>query len=155
MKVILPGSYDPVTIGHLEIIKKAASLYSKVYAVAFINPQKKYMFTKEERVAMLKLAAENLENVTIDSSDGYVIDYMREHGIEKIVKGYRNQDDLDYEKAQAEWNLKNGGYETEFWLCESKFADVSSTRARAVIGEGGDFLELLPPKVADFIKNRS
>ncbi|MBP3582537.1 MAG: adenylyltransferase/cytidyltransferase family protein, partial [Clostridia bacterium] len=87
--VILPGSYDPVTIGHLDIIKRAAEEYERVYAVIFINPNKSYRFSLDDRVRMLMIATEGLENVLVSYSTGLVIDYMREHEIDKIVKGYR------------------------------------------------------------------
>ena len=154
MGVILPGSYDPVTLGHLEIIKKAAELYEEVYAVVFINPDKEYMFSIEERVSMLMLATDNLKNVIVSYSTGYVIDYMREHGIEKIIKGYRNEKDLEYEKLQADWNYKNGGYETELWQCDSEYSGVSSTLARRAIKEGKDLSGLLPQSVIEYIAKR-
>ena len=153
MSVILPGSYDPPTLGHLEIIKKAAKLYDEVYVVVFINPDKKYTFSVSERVSMLMLATDELENVIVSYSDGYVIDYMREHGIEKIIKGYRNSLDLEYEKKQAEWNLAHGGYETELWLSEEKYSEISSTEARRRIREGSDLSEILPPSVIEYINN--
>lgn len=152
--VILPGSYDPVTNGHLEIIKRAALTYDEVYVVVFINPKKKYTFTTEERVSMLMLATEELDNVLVSYSDGLVIDYMREHGIEKIVKGYRNEQDLAWEREQAEYNLKNGGYETELWLCRDEMKEVSSTEARRLIREGGDLSEILPEAVVNYIKSK-
>ena len=105
---ILPGSYDPVTLGHIAVIERAAREYDEVYVVAFINPDKKYAFSVEERVAMLMLATDHLPNVLVSYSDGLVIDYMREHGIEKIVKGYRNDTDYAYEQRQAEWNKAHG-----------------------------------------------
>lgn len=152
--VILPGSYDPVTNGHLEIIKRAALTFDEVYVVVFINPKKKYTFTTEERVSMLMLATEELDNVLVSYSDGLVIDYMREHGIEKIVKGYRNEQDLAWEREQAEFNLINGGYETELWLCRNEMKEVSSTEARRLIREGGDLSAILPEAVINYIKSR-
>ncbi len=152
--VILPGSYDPVTNGHLEIIKRAALTFDEVYVVAFINPKKKYTFTAEERVSMLMLATEEIDNVLVSYSDGLVIDYMRDHGIEKIVKGYRNEQDLAWEREQAKYNLENGGYETELWLCRDEMKDVSSTEARRLIREGGDLSEILPEAVINYIKSK-
>lgn len=151
--VILPGSYDPVTVGHLEIIKRAAALYDEVYVVAFVNPKKNYTFSVEERVKMLILATDELENVLVSYSGGYVIDYMREHGIEKIVKGYRNDEDLKWEREQAEYNLKNGGFETELWLCQDEMKDVSSTAVRELLKSGKSASDLLPEAVENYIKS--
>ena len=153
MKVILPGSYDPITVGHLDIIKRASELYDEVYAVAFINPKKQYRFSADDRVRMLALATEELDNVLVSYSDGLVIDYMREHGIHKIVKGYRNDVDLEYERAQAEWNKAHGGYETELIKCRDGFDLISSTRVRETLDEGGELGELLPPSVEAYIRS--
>lgn len=152
--VILPGSYDPVTLGHLEIIRRAAEEYEEVYAVAFVNPRKEYTFTVEERVKMLILATDELDNVLVSYSGGLVIDYMREHEITKIIKGYRNDEDLEYEKVQARWNLENGGYETELWRSEAEYENISSTEARKRIKEGADLSAILPKKVIEFIRSR-
>ncbi|MBO7304434.1 MAG: pantetheine-phosphate adenylyltransferase [Clostridia bacterium] len=151
--VILPGSYDPVTLGHLEIIRRAAEKYDEVYVVAFINPDKKYTFTLDERVKMLMLATDGLDNVLVSYSTGRVVDYMREHGIEKIVKGYRNDVDLAYERMQAEYNLKEGGYETELWLAGESMKSISSTEAREKINRGEELCGILPEKVISFINN--
>ena len=151
MKVILPGSYDPITLGHLDVILRAAELYGEVYVVAFINPAKKYMFSPEERVQMLALATEGIAGVTVGFSEGRVVDYMREHGIERIVKGYRNTADLEYEKAQAEYNLQHGGFETELILASPEYESISSTLARERIKSGGSLSGILPENVISFI----
>ena len=152
--VILPGSYDPVTLGHLAIIKKVASEYEEVYAVIFVNPNKTYTYSLEDRVKMLLLATDELENVMVSYSNGLVIDYMREHDIELIIKGYRNDTDLAYEKEMADWNLKMGGYETKLIKCAPEYEDISSTLARELIKDNGNIYDILPKKVADFIKSR-
>ena len=153
MKVILPGSYDPVTKGHLDIIKRAAEKYEEVYVVAFVNPNKKYRFSVNERVSMLMLATEELENVLVSYSDGLVIDYMRDHGIDRIVKGYRTDADLPWECEQAEWNLKHGGVETELWKCNEGLEDISSTAVRTALNEGNSISDLVPEKVLEYIKD--
>ena len=153
MSVILPGSYDPVTLGHLDVIKRAAREYDEVYAVIFTNPEKTYTFSLEDRVKMLILATDELDNVLVSYSSGLVIDYMREHGIEKIIKGYRNDEDLEYEKRQAEWNLKNGGFETELWQADEEKREISSTLAREMIKNGENLSQILPEKVISFIEN--
>jgi len=153
MKAIVPGSYDPVTIGHLDIIKRAARLYDTVYAVVFINPEKKYRFAVEDRVRMLTLAADRIPNVIVSYSDGLVIDYMKEHGIQKIVKGYRNDTDLEYEKKQATWNKDHGGYDTELIKCRPELAAVSSTKVREALDNGEDLTDLVPEEVKNYIEN--
>ena len=150
--VILPGSYDPPTLGHLDMITRAAEQYSEVYAVIFQNPEKKYTFSLDERTRMLILATDHLENVLVSSSSGLVIDYMREHGISKIIKGFRNETDLEYEKKQAEWNMRNGGYETELWPADEALAHVSSTLARKKILDGEDLSDVLPKDVCLYLK---
>lgn len=152
MRVIMPGSYDPVTLGHLEMIEKVAERYEEVYVVVFINPDKHYKFSIEDRVKMLMLATDHIDNVLVSYSTGLVIDYMREHGIEKIVKGYRGDCDLEYEKKQAEYNLKHGGYETELILCRDEIKSISSTLARKAIDNGEDLDKILPKSVAEFIQ---
>jgi pantetheine-phosphate adenylyltransferase len=150
--VIVPGSFDPPTLGHLEIIRRAAEEYKEVYAVAFVNPEKQYTFSPTERVSMLMLAVDHLPNVLVSYSGGLVIDYMREHGIERIVKGIRNDADLEYEKPMAEWNLKMGGYETEYISTEGQLGQVSSTLARELLEKGQSTEGILPAPVIDYIK---
>ena len=153
MKVILPGSYDPVTLGHLDIIRRAAEKYDEVFVVAFINPSKNYRFSVDDRVAMLMLATEEFDNVLVSLSDGRVVDYMREHGIEKIVKGYRTEADLPWEHEQAEYNKKHGGYETELIKCREGFELISSTAARDALKNGEICDELLPECVIKYIEH--
>ncbi|MBR2930175.1 MAG: pantetheine-phosphate adenylyltransferase [Clostridia bacterium] len=149
--VILPGSYDPVTLGHLDVIRRAAEEYSEVYAVVFINPEKTYTFSVEERVAMLMLATEDIENCIVSYSPGRVVDYMRDHDIDLIVKGYRSDADLEYERKQAEYNLRHG-YETRLVLSDPALSHISSTLARERILRGESTEGILPDAVAEFIK---
>ena len=154
MVAILPGSYDPVTLGHVDVIRRAAEEYSHVYVVAFINPEKRYRFTPEERVEMLRLATRDIPGVTVDYSEGLVIDYMREHNLDLIVKGYRNDADLAYEQGMAEWNLAHGGYETRLIKCSDGYEQISSTEVRRALDAGEPTDGLLPETVREFIKNR-
>lgn len=151
MSVIMPGSYDPVTCGHVEMIRRVAEREDEVYVVVFTNPNKSYTFSLEDRVAMLMIATEDIENVFVSYSLGYVVDYMREHDIERIVKGYRNDSDLEWEKEQAEYNKKYGGYETELILCEDKFKNISSTLVREKLKNGESLDDLVPQKVEEYI----
>ena len=153
MSVIMPGSYDPVTAGHREIIRRVAEREDEVYVVIFTNPEKEYTFSLEDRVAMLMLATEDLDNVMISYSLGYVVDYMREHGIDRIVKGYRNERDLEWERVQAEYNLAHGGYETELIKADNEYLHVSSTLVRERLKNGEPVDDLLPENVIEYIKN--
>lgn len=153
MRVILPGSYDPVTLGHLDLIRRAAEQYDEVYAVVFQNPEKTYTFPIEDRVRMLMLATDELDNVLVSYSTGLVIDYMRDHGIDKIVKGIRNETDRAYERIQEEWNLAHGGYPTEYLEASDGLEAVSSTLVREKIRQGVPLDHLLPKKVKEFIEN--
>lgn len=155
MSVILPGSYDPVTNGHLDVIRRAAEKYDEVYVVIFVNPEKTYTFSLDDRMRMLMLATDEFDNVLVSYSNGMVVDYMREHDIEKIVKGYRNDADLEYEKKQADFNLMYGGYETELVKCRDGFETVSSTEVRERIKRGEDISSLVPAAVAEYIKTHA
>lgn len=152
MSVIIPGSYDPPTLGHLDVIRRVAEEEDEVYAVVFNNPKKEYMFSPEDRARMLMLATEGLDNVLVSYSDGLVIDYMRDHGIDTIVKGYRNDADLEWERLQAEYNLKMGGFETRLLPSAPDLLCVSSTAVREAIKAGGELLGLVPPTVEAYIK---
>lgn len=152
MTVILPGSYDPVTVGHLEVIRRAAEQYDEVYVVAFINENKEYLFSLDDRVAMLQLATDELDNVLVSYSLGRVVDYMREHDIDKIVKGYRTDADLAWEHRQAEYNLHHGGYETELIKCAPEYEGISSTLVRERIARGVPIDGLVPTPVLNYIQ---
>ena len=154
MSVIMPGSYDPVTTGHVEMIRRVASVEDEVYVVVFTNPNKNYTFSLDDRVAMLMLATEEFDNVIVSYSLGYVVDYMRDHEIDRIVKGYRNDADLVWEKEQAEYNLKHGGYETDLILCEDKYKEISSTLVREKLKKGEDLTGFLPDSVIEYLKNK-
>lgn len=150
MSVILPGSYDPVTLGHVDIIRRAAEKYGEVYAVVFINPEKTYAFSLEDRARMLMLATEDIEGCMVSYSTGRVVDYMRDHGIEKIVKGIRSEADVEYEKPQEEYNLRHG-YPTEYIKAAGELSGISSTLAREKIKGGESLSGILPEAVIRYI----
>ena len=152
MSVIMPGSYDPVTSGHREMIRRVAEREDEVYVVIFNNPKKKYSFSLHDRAAMLMLATEDLDNVIVSYSLGYVVDYMREHGIDRIIKGYRNEKDLEWERYQAEYNLTHGGYETELIKADDAYMHISSTLVREKLKNGESLDGLLPDSVIEYIK---
>lgn len=152
ISVIIPGSYDPVTLGHADIIRRASEKYEEVYAVVFTNPNKTYRFSVEDRARMLMLATDELPNVLVSYSNGLVIDYMVDHEISKIIKGYRTEADLPWETEQAEWNKKHGGFDTELWKCREGLEDISSTRVRKALDLGEPLDSLLPKSVEDYLR---
>ena len=139
MSVIIPGSYDPVTVGHLAIIEEVARKEKEVYVVVFVNDKKNYTFS--------------LDDILVSFSLGRVVDYMREHEITRIVKGYRNESDLEWENFQAEYNKKHGGYDTELIKCEQSYENISSTLVRDKLSQGEDISELVPATVLEYIKD--
>ncbi len=153
--VLLPGSYDPPTRGHLSLIERAAREYERVLAVAFVNPKKEYTYAPAERVEMLRRMTEHLPNVAVDFFEGLVIDYAKASGASLLIKGYRNEADLAYERMQAGWNLENGGIETLLFPAEAGMEHISSTAARERARTGEDTKDLLHSRVADFIAEKS
>ena len=151
--VILPGSFDPPTLGHLEVIRRAAEIFPAVYVTVFQNPDKHCMFTPEERAMMLASATDEYENVLPTYSLGFVADYAREHKVRRLVKGYRGEDDIDYEISQAEWNYRMGGLITELWLAPEALRSVSSTEARRRLISGEPTDGILSPEVLGVIRH--
>ena len=130
-KAIVTGSFDPVTVGHLSLIRRASEMFDEVYVVIFINPEKTYMFSAEKRKELLKKACERLENVTVDYDDGYVVDYCARHGIKYIVRGLRRPDHAEYELNMAKTNRSlNPDVETILLPVENGLEDVCSTFVR-------------------------
>lgn len=149
MKALIPGSYDPVTLGHVDLIARAAKLFDTVYAVVFVNPNKKPMFDEKTRVEFLKLALKGIDNVIVLSDSGSVADFCERNGVGVLVKGLRNGTDLDYETPMAVLNRQLlPGLETVFLPSDEKYLHVSSTAARELIAMGKTVPGILPPAVA-------
>lgn len=131
MKAIVTGSFDPFTLGHLEIVKNALSKYDTVYVVALNNEEKSYMFTLEERKRIIELSVSGINNVVVDAYDGLTADYMNKNGITHIVRGIRNEQDKEYEiKLANKMKEFNPLFETELVACQKELETVSSTEAK-------------------------
>lgn len=152
MRVLMPGSYDPCTRGHLALIERAAATYAKVTVAVFINPKKQGLFSYEERVELLRLATAHLENVDVVFSDGMVADYAKDGGYGAIVKGIRNETDRAYEEQMAAYNRERGGVPTVLLSATEALAEVSSTAVRQALAEGGDLSLLLPTAILDQVR---
>lgn len=152
---IYPGSFDPVTNGHLEIIRRAAALFDRVTVLVAVNAMKTYLFTVDERVALLKSCTANLTNVTIDSSDRLVALYAKETNATAIVKGLRAMSDFDSEFQQALTNRQlNPQVETIFLPASGTSMFLSSSMVKQVCALGGDISAFVPKEALPLILER-
>lgn len=153
MKAIVTGSFDPFTLGHLEIVKYALSKYDTVYVVALNNEKKSYMFSLDERKKLIELSISNLDNVVIDAYNGLTADYMNLNGITHIVRGIRNGNDKEYELLLAKKMKEfNSEFETEIISLGEKYKNVSSTDVRFRIENKLSIDGIVHPKAAEEIK---
>ena len=152
---ICPGSFDPVTYGHLDIIERAANMFDKVIVVVADNAAKKNCFTGAERVEMIKKCIPNLKNVEVEHYSGLLADYVREKGASAVVKGLRAISDYDDEFRQALTNQKlNSEMETIFMVSNAEHMFLSSSVVKQVCRLGGDVSTFVPAEICDDIVKR-
>lgn len=144
---VCPGSFDPVTLGHVDILERAAAQFDEVVAAVLINPAKKGMFSLEERLEMIGEATAHLPNVRAESGRGLVVDFVRERGLTAIIKGLRTGTDFEYELQMAQMNKHIAGVDTFFVATAPRYSFVSSSLAKEVASMGGDVSDLLPEPV--------
>jgi pantetheine-phosphate adenylyltransferase len=146
-RAVCPGSFDPPTRGHLDVVARAAALFDEVVVAVLVNKSKKSLFTVDERMEMLsKITAEH-PNVSVGSFHGLLVDYCQEHGIRAIVKGLRAVTDFDYELQMAQMNQRLSGVDTLFLSASPEYSFVSSSLVKEVATYGGDVAHLLPELV--------
>jgi len=143
-RAVCPGSFDPVTLGHLDIIGRASDLYDEVVVAVGLNASKKRMFSFEERTDMLREATAAWPNVRVDSFDGLIVDFCKANGIQVIVKGLRAISDFDYELQMAQMNHGLAGVETMFMTTNPLYSFLSSSLVKEVATYGGDVSSLVP-----------
>ena len=153
-RAVCPGSFDPVTNGHVDVITRAAALYDELVVAVLVNPGKAGLFPVEERMELLRDAVADLPNVTIDSFQGLLVDYCKAHDVPVIVKGLRAVGDFEYELQMAQMNKHVAGVDTFFVATTPKYSFVSSSLAKEVAMLGGDVSELLPEPVNARIQAR-
>lgn len=146
-RALCPGSFDPVTNGHLDIISRAADLYDEVVVAIFINESKQSMFSVDDRRAMLIEATAGYPNVSVAVFHGLVVDYCREHDIPVIVKGLRAVSDFDYELQMAQMNRGLAGVDTLFMPTNPEYSFLASSLVKEIAKWGGDVSSLVPPNV--------
>ena len=146
-RAVCPGSFDPVTNGHIDIISRASALFDEVTVAVLVNKTKQSLFTVDERIDMLNEVCSAYDNVKIGSFHGLLVDYCKEHDIRAIVKGLRAVTDFDYELQMAQMNQRLSGVDTLFMSASPEYSFVSSSLVKEVATYGGDVAHLLPDSV--------
>ena len=146
-RVVCPGSFDPVTNGHLDIIRRAARLHDEVIVLVGANLAKVGLFTVEERLAMLREVTSDLPNVRVDKFTGLLVDYCRAHQVSAIVKGLRAVSDFEYEMEMAQMNYRLAGVETLFMTANPLYSFLRSSLVKEIAKYGGDVAPLVPEPV--------
>lgn len=144
---VCPGSFDPVTLGHLDIFERAAAQFDEVIVAILGNPNKSGMFGIDERIEMIREATAHLPNLRVEAGEGLVVDFVRARGMAAIVKGLRTGTDFEYELQMAQMNKHIAGVDTFFVATAPRYSFVSSSLAKEVATFGGDVSELLPEPV--------
>ena len=148
-KAIFPGSFDPITNGHYDIIKRGVSLFDEVIVAIGVNAEKKYMFSLEERKRFIEEAFKEEPKVRVITYSGLTIDLCKKENAEFILRGLRNPADFEFEKAIAHTNRMMSKIETVFLLTAARTSFISSSIVRDVLRNGGDITQLVPKSVID------
>ncbi|GMV36174.1 MAG: phosphopantetheine adenylyltransferase [Fimbriimonadales bacterium] len=152
---IYPGSFDPPTFGHMDIIRRAAALYERLIVAAGNNPDKQYLFPVETRLAMLRDCCSDLPGVVVESFEGLLVEFARRQGASVIVKGLRAISDFDYEFQMAVANrMLDGSVETVFLMTSQEYAYLSSSIVKQIGAMGGDVSSLVPACVERRLRER-
>ncbi|MDH3698760.1 MAG: pantetheine-phosphate adenylyltransferase [Flavobacteriaceae bacterium] len=146
-RAIFPGSFDPITLGHYDIIKRGISLFDELIIAIGINTDKKYMFSLEERINFVSESFKDESRIKVVSYKGLTVDFAKEMDAEFILRGLRNPADFEFEKAIAHTNRRLSDIETVFLLTSSGKSYISSSIVRDVIRNGGDYSVLVPESV--------
>lgn len=146
-KAVCPGSFDPITNGHLDVIERASHLFDEVVIAVLVNNSKSSLFTIEERIVLAKDCVKHLPNVKVDMWSGLLVDYCRENKVDAIVKGLRAVSDFDYELQMAQMNLQLKGVDTLLMATKPAYSFLSSSLVREIARYGGDVSNLVPAGV--------
>jgi pantetheine-phosphate adenylyltransferase len=153
-RAVCPGSFDPITFGHLDIIERASGQFDQVIVAVLENRTKASLFTVEERMEMIRQTTSKFSNVKVDSWHGLLVDFCKENSIQAIVKGLRAVTDFDYELQMAQVNLQGSGVETMFMATAPTHSFLSSSIVKELAHFGGDVSSMVPGIVNDALKAR-
>ena len=153
MKILIPGSFDPPTNGHIDVIRRCLKIFDEVLVGVIVNPSKESLFSTETRTEMLNDVFNENINVTVKSFEGLLVDFAKENKVDAIVKGLRAMTDFDYELQMAQMNFNLADFETMFIPTSPEYGYVSSSLVKEIHSYGGDVTELVPENVSERLKD--
>ncbi|MCX6445559.1 MAG: pantetheine-phosphate adenylyltransferase [Actinobacteria bacterium] len=153
-RAVCPGSFDPITYGHLDIIERASRHFDEVIVAVLENRTKSSLFTVAERISMITEVTKKFTNVRIDSWSGLLVDYCKSNDVQSIVKGLRAVSDFDYELQMAQVNLQGSGVETMFMATSPTHSFLSSSLVKELAHYGGDVSSMVPSSINEALKRR-
>lgn len=153
---VLPGSFDPITIGHSEIVERALPLFDKIIVAIGVNSNKKYVFSLEQRKQWLEMVFADKPQVEVQDFTGLTAHFCQKVGAEYLIRGLRTASDFDYERIISQLNYTIGeGLETVFFISEPKYSHISSTIVREIIRGGGDVSPFIPEAIQEDLKSKA
>ncbi|MEZ5049763.1 MAG: pantetheine-phosphate adenylyltransferase [Saprospiraceae bacterium] len=151
---VFPGSFDPITVGHIDLIKRAIPLFDEIIVAIGVNNQKSYLFSLEQRLQWLNKVFENDSNIYVDHFEGLTVNYCNKLGAKYLLRGLRNAADFDYEKTISQLNFIIGNdIETVFLISKPEYSHISSTIVREIIKGQGDVRKFVPENIAKDLEN--
>jgi pantetheine-phosphate adenylyltransferase len=153
-RAVCPGSFDPITNGHLDVIARASQFFDEVIVAVGINPSKQRLFEPEERVEMIREACLAIPNVKVDTFQGLIVEFCKAHGVQAIVKGLRAVSDFDYELQMGQMNRSLAEIDTLFMPADPHYSFLSSSLVKEVATYGGDVSGLVPEAVLSRLQKR-
>ncbi|HAA84822.1 MAG TPA: pantetheine-phosphate adenylyltransferase [Kosmotogaceae bacterium] len=156
MKAIYPGSFDPITYGHIDIVKRASRVFDEIIVVVMMNPHKQYMFSLEERLEMVEKSLVVMGKITVDSHCGLLVDYVRKSSSRIVIRGLRAVSDFEMELQMAHANRRLlPDFESMFFMTDTKYSFISSSIVKEIICFGGDVSEWVPEFVIEAFRKKT
>jgi len=146
-RAVFPGSFDPITLGHVDIIRRASPLFDEIIIAIGVNTTKKYMWTQDERKAFIETTFAEFPNIKVKTFEGLTADFCKAEGAEYILRGLRNTTDFNYEQSIAQANDKVNGVDSVFLICSPEYSHISSSIVRDIARNGGNIGSLVPDGV--------